>query len=145
MAKFNFKFQSILSLKEKFEEKAKVEYGIEMSKLEDEKKILFSLNTAIDNSINKMKELNSEKISITELNEYNNYILGIKTRIITQRNKIERQELKVIEKQKKLALAMRERKSFEKMRVHAFEVYQKEEKIMEQKQIDELISFKHSK
>lgn len=144
MAKFDFKFQSILNLKEQFEEKAKIEYGIEISKLEDEKKALLLLNVAIDDSIVKMRELNGSRVSIGELNEYNNYILGIKSKIVIQRKKIDKQELKVIEKQKKLALAMRERKSFEKMRINAFEIYQKEEKLIEQKQIDELISYKHS-
>ena len=42
MAKFVFQMESILSIKEKLEDQAKAEYGIEMAKLrEEERKLEF--------------------------------------------------------------------------------------------------------
>ena len=47
MAKFVFKMQNILAVKEKLESQAKAEYGLEISKLreEEQKKILLELQT----------------------------------------------------------------------------------------------------
>lgn len=145
MVKFIFKFQSVFELKEKFEEKAKNEYGFEVSKLEKERKTLELLKITISNSLDRLKCINEKQdLSIIELNEYNNYILGIKSKISNQKDIIKIQERNVKEKQEALVQAMKERKSLEKMRENEYEKYLREEKLMEQRDIDELVSFKHS-
>lgn len=144
MAKFNFKFQAILEIKEKLEEKAKNEYGVAIENLEAEKSKLEVLNNKKNDTINTLRELNKATLSVTELNDYNNFISGLKFKIISQGKTVKKFEKKAKEKQQALILAMADRKSFEKMKSNDYDVYLKEEKIKEQKEIDELISFKHS-
>ena len=45
----------------------------------------------------------------------------------------------------KLNEAMKERKTFEKLREHAFEDFVKEQNLAEQKEVDELVSYRHGR
>ena len=127
MAKFVFKMQNILAVKEKLESQAKAEYGLEISKLreEEQKKILLE-----------QKKLYYEQ-QLTECLHDTLDMPRIKQYIIKQ------QEEKVAKARKKLDDAMKERKTYEKLKERAFEEFKLELNAAEQKEVDELVSFRH--
>ena len=56
---------------------------------------------------------------------------------------IKQQEEKVAKARKKLDDAMKERKTYEKLKERAFEEFKLELNAAEQKEVDELVSFRH--
>ncbi|MFV0502709.1 MAG: flagellar export protein FliJ [Lachnospirales bacterium] len=141
---FKFNFETLLSIKEKMEDKKKNEYGIEIVKLENEKNKLKTMEERRVDLLEEMKSILTKSIKPMELSGINMYIGKIDNDIINQKKVVERQEGKVVEKQQELIEAMTEKKSYEKLKSNAYEEYVKENKIKEQKQIDELVSYKHS-
>ena len=136
MAKFVFKMQNILAVKEKLESQAKAEYGLEISKLreEEQKKILLE-----------QKKLYYEQ-QLTEclrIKQYEQAVEDMKICIREQQHIIKQQEEKVAKARKKLDDAMKERKTYEKLKERAFEEFKLELNAAEQKEVDELVSFRH--
>lgn len=144
MAKFIFKMQNILSVKEKLEEQAKAEYGIELMKLreEEEKKVLLEQKKLYYED--KLTAALSDTLDIRRIRLLEDGIEDLKYEIQLQEFVIMRQEEEVAKARERLDEAMKERKTYEKLKEHAFETFKQELNAAEQKEIDELVSFRHS-
>lgn len=145
MAKFIFKLQSFLGVKEKIEDQKKNEYGKAMLTLEQEKQKKNELLNIHINSLNEMREKIKSGIKPNEMQQYNNFISYILKQIELQQKRIEKAEELVEKKREELVTAMKERKMLETLKEHKYEEYMKEEKQQEQKIIDEIVSFKYNK
>ena len=71
-----------------------------------------------------------------------NSVENVKYNINIQKLIIHQQELKVEEAREKLDEAMKERKTFEKLKEKAFEEFKLEIEAQERKEVDELVSFR---
>lgn len=145
MAKFNFKLQSFLGLKQKIEDQKKNEYGKAIKVLEEEKTKKNKLLNQYLNTINQMKQKIIEGIKPNELQQYNNFISYILKAIQQQEEVIIKAQDLVDKKREELVNAMKDRKMIETLKEHKYEEYVKEEKKLEQKVIDEIVSFKYNK
>lgn len=145
MAKFNFKLQSFLGLKQKIEDQKKNEYGKAIKVLEEEKAKKNKLLNQYLNTINQMKQKIIEGIKPNELQQYNNFISYILKAIQQQEEVIIKAQDLVDKKREELVNAMKDRKMIETLKEHKYEEYVKEEKKLEQKVIDEIVSFKYNK
>ena len=142
MAKFIFKMENILSIKYKLEEQAKAEYGIEIAKLREEEYKLSALKQKKEEYQQKLLEEVSGKLLINKIKLLENSVENIKYNIKIQMVIVKRQEEQVEIAQQKLDNAGKERKIYEKLKEKAFENFKAELNAEEQKEVDELVSFR---
>jgi len=142
MAKFIFKMESILSVKTKLEDQAKAEYGIEMMKLREEEHKLSLLEKRKRGFEQKLFEALAGRLVILSIKMLEDSVENLKYNIRMQIAVIKRQEERVAKAREKLDNAMKERKIFEKLKEKAFEEFKAEINAQEQKEVDQLVSFR---
>ena len=118
MAKFRYRMQNILEIKEKMEEQEKVAYGIANAKLLEEQEKLQQLFVRQAGYEARLKELNCGVLNLAET---------------AQRN------LEMA--RKRLNEVMKERKTHENLKEKAFEAFKEELLAEESKMTDELVSY----
>ena len=143
MARFRFPMQNILNMKEKLEEQAKNEYGQANARLLAEEKKLEQLNNRLEAARLQLKNVLVEILSMTEMHKRENAIVILKGYVKQQQLVVKRCEKEVEIAREKLTEAMKERKIFEKLREKAFDEFIKEEGRREQKEVDELMSYRY--
>ena len=142
MAKFIFKMESILSVKEKLEEQAKAEYSIEMMKLRQEEEKLDKLKLRRDMYQSKLYDAVTDKLNILEIKILEDSVYKMKHRTPRSTLVVYTQHCRVEKAGEKLDNAMKERKTYEKLKENAFEEFKAEINAEEQREINELVSFK---
>ncbi|MFR2011469.1 MAG: flagellar export protein FliJ [Christensenellales bacterium] len=142
MAKFIFKMESILSVKEKLEEQAKAEYSIEIMKLRQEEEKLDELEKRKNAYQTRLYEAVMDTLNISEIKILEDSVENIKYNIKLQLIVIANQQKNVDRAREKLDNAMKERKTYEKLKEKAFEEFKEQINAEEQKEINELVSFR---
>ena len=126
MAKFIYKMQSLLNIKEKLEDQAKTAFGLAKAVLNAEEEKLESLVVKKNGYIETKREGMSSAINVQELTRLEHAIKSMEYRIAEQ-ILVVRQAVKNVElAQARLENAMKERKVQEKLREHAYEDFLKE-------------------
>lgn len=143
MARFRFPMQNILNMKEKLEEQAKNEYGQANARLLREQEKLDELTARLEDAKQKLRDVLHEMLSVKEIRRKEDAVEIIKTYVMQQFLIVRRCEKEVEIAREKLREAMKEKKIFEKLREKAFEEFMKEEGRKEQKEVDELMSYKY--
>ncbi|HAK57539.1 MAG TPA: flagellar export protein FliJ [Lachnospiraceae bacterium] len=145
MARFNFPLQNILNMKEKLEDQAKNEYSQANLRLRDAEEEMERLKKRQSDAEQELKVKLSEALDVRQIRQEEDGIEILKSFV-------ERQQLVVLQRRRELEIArdklneaMKERKTFEKLREHAFEDFLKEQNLAEQKEIDELVSYRHGR
>ena len=142
MAKFIFKMESILSVKEKLEEQAKAEYSIEIMKLRQEEEKLDELEKRKNAYQTRLYEAVMDTLNISEIKILEDSVENIKYNIKLQLIVIANQQKNVDRAREKLDNAMKERKTYEKLKEKAVEEFKEQINAEEQKEINELVSFR---
>lgn len=141
MAKFVFKLQSILNIKLKLENQAKIAYGQANAKLKREEAVLQSLIMQRSMYEKRAVELVSGTINIRDIRENKRSIDIMKSRIRAQMMVVHAAEKQVEAARPKLNEIMIERKTFEKLRERAFEEFKQEVAYEENQAVNELVSY----
>lgn len=142
MSKFIYRFDSILSTKEKIEEDRKNKLGISMQKLVAEQNQLSKLCCKKDDLIGDLQEKMQQTIQIKELRNIS-YNLNIMQDIIEKQVEVvEQSEIETEERRKDLIEASKQRKVFEKLKEKDYEEYKYDELKKEYISTDEIVSFK---
>ena len=144
MAKFVFRLQSYLDIKEKLEEQKRNEYGFAMSVVEKEKQKKREIVKRKTESIYNLKSSMADKIDVMSLRKYNNYIDALKIKEKKQEKVVEDAVHVADEKRSELIERMRERKTLDILKEKSHIEFLKEEQRAEQKMVDEIVSFKYS-
>lgn len=145
MAKFVYQLQNILNLKYKLEEQAKNEYAIQKIHYEKE---LETLNLLREKKVFYEQEKRKQMLGTLEFNKIK--IISDAIQVLEQKTEdqlrvVEREERKLDKSQRSMNEAMVERKTHEKLKDNAFDEFKKEVVAMENKEVDELVSYKYSK
>ena len=143
MAKFIFSMQNILSMKEKIEEQEKVEYSQVMMRFNEEQDKLNDLIERQSMAEIELKNTINEVLNIREVREKEDSLEIIKMYVREQQFVVISCEEEVRQARERLNEAMKERKIYEKLREKAFEEFMQEENKREQKEIDELVSYRY--
>ncbi len=143
MAKFRFKMESILSIKEKMESQAKAEYGMELVRLREEEERLEALNERRLDYQMQLTAAVGSRLFIRKIKDLENAVENIKYNMQLQRIVIRQQEQRVEAARQKMDEAMKERKTYEKLKEKAFEEFLLELDASERKEVDELVSFRY--
>lgn len=141
MAKFIYRMQSVLNIKEKLEEQAKNEFALASQRLNEELEKLEQLE-------NRQEEYRQEGVRLREdildplaLQENVNALEYIKQAIIEQQKRVKAAVAEMERARKKLQECMIERKTHERLREKAFEEFKVEVNKQESKEVDELVSY----
>lgn len=141
MARFTFKLQNILNIKEKIEEQKKIELGNAIIYLNLQEDILCSYKEALKNHFQAFNEKNGKNILAKELVELSGYIKYYEEEIQRQKKVIEEAKEMVELKREILNKALIERKTYEKLKELALENHLLEEKALSNIQTDEVNSY----
>ena len=142
MAKFIFKMENLLSIKYKLEDQAKAEYGMELIRLREEERKLELLIAKRDAYQARLKDALRDDLDLREIKDLENCVEHAKYNINVQRFMVQQQQERVNRAREKLDDAMKERKTYEKLKEKAFEQFKIEIEAQERKEVDELVSFR---
>lgn len=145
MAKFKYRMQSILDIKNKMEKQAKIEYGLARARLNEEEEKLKKLRLRKQSYERKATELLKDALKIREIINTQTAVKRMEEYIEEQRIVVRTEEKKVEQARLKLITVMQERKTHEKLKEKAFEVFMQEENANESKEIDQLTSYTYGK
>lgn len=142
MAKFVYRMQNILDIKNKLEVQARNSYAAARMKLSQEEEKLdrmFEQKKAYEENY---RQQLSGNINILQINIFKNAIELCKNQIKKQLVEVKVASLNLEAAQKRLGEVMKERKIQEKLREKAYEEFLQELNDQEKKEIDELVSFR---
>lgn len=145
MAKFIYRMQNILELKEKLEEQQKIAFRNASARLSEEQDILRGLFIQNGGYERRLKESQTDTIDLQKITFLRNAIEIMKVKIREQMFAVKRAETALEAERVKLDEAIKDRKIQEKLKEHAFEDFKKEISAQESKEIDELVSFTYGR
>ncbi|MCR5594280.1 MAG: flagellar export protein FliJ [Lachnospiraceae bacterium] len=143
MAVFRYRLQNILNIKEQLETQAEMEFGLAKAKLNEEEDRLEALKARKLGYIEEGRKMRTDDIDVLKLAENERAIKIMDELIEGQKENVRLAERAVEAARAKLTEAMKEVKSQEKLREHAFEEFVEEEKATEAKEIDELVTYRY--
>ena len=135
--------ENILIIKEKLEEQAKNEYAQANARLFREQDKLDALVCRCEEARQELRKKLQEMLSMKDIRKREEAVEVLKFYVIQQQMAVIRCEKEVEVAREKLSEAMKERKIFEKLREKAYEEFVQEENKKEQREVDELMSYKH--
>jgi flagellar FliJ protein len=141
MAKFVYRMQSILNIKEKMEEQAKQAFAAANHQLTVEEQRLQRLSQRRIQYLAEGAVLRQQLLDPLRLQENAAALDYIKEAIIEQRIRVRKAEEAVERARQILQEYMIERKTHEQLREAAFEEFKKELAKEESKEVDELVSY----
>lgn len=141
MAKFVFALQNVLDIKEKIEAQAKQDFATAAGLLEEQKRILAGLYERKEQLIAEGQELVQGKLDFHDIEDNRLSKEYVDRKIEEQKINVNKAEANVERARRKMADAMAEKKTYEKLRERAFEEYLVEENRAESKVVDELTSY----
>ncbi len=142
MAKFIFSMQNLLDMKEKLGEQAKNNYSQANMRLMEAEEELRRLRDRVAEAQELLRLEIESSLDVRSIRRRENAVEIL-------RMYVRQQEFVVLQRQKDVEAArellneaMKERKTYEKLRERAFEEFKLEENRKEQKEIDELVSYR---
>ncbi|MCR5453015.1 MAG: flagellar export protein FliJ [Lachnospiraceae bacterium] len=145
MAKFKYRMQNILELKEKLESQQKIAFSLAMAKVREEEDKLRQLLLRRGEYEKRLKEAEEGILDLKEIAHLKTAISTMKTLIRDQMFAIKKANEALEAERRKLDDLMKDRKTHEKLREKAFDEFLKEVSYEDMKVTDEFTGFKYSK
>ena len=141
MARFVFRLQSVLNLKSRLEDQQRNNFAAARKRLSDEEEKLENLKLRLVTYEDEGRRLREDTLVLQDLLDNENSIVRIKEYIAEQEINVRRAENALEEERLKLVEAIKERKTYERLREKAFEEFMAEENHKEGVENDEHNSF----
>lgn len=145
MAKFVYRMQSILNIKEKMEEQAKMEFAAARIRLTEEENKLFGLQKRREDYLAQGARIRSAVLNTLKLQENETALRYLKNAIAEQKKAVKKAEDVLEDKRKKLQAYMIDRKTHEQLKEAAFEQFKQDLVKEESKEVDELVSYTYGR
>jgi flagellar FliJ protein len=136
--------QSILNIKLKLEEQAKNDFARARRALDEEEARLAALYLRKEDYLEEGRRLQSAALHVQEIIDNKNFVIIIDLYIDRQKLAVKRAEDQLEIARQKMNEAIKERKTYERLREKAFEDFLHEEKISEMKDVDAVTSYTHA-
>ncbi len=143
MAKFVYRMQNILELKQKIEEQEKANFGMATARFNEEQRKLRELMIKQAGYEKQLRDLSVGEINIKEIKTCKNAITSVKVALREQMIELSKAQKAMENARKRLNDVIMERKMHEKLREHAFEEFLDEIDREESKITDELVSYSY--
>jgi flagellar FliJ protein len=141
MARFRYKMQNILSIKEKMETQAKQAFADAKRKLDLEQEALDRLFLKKEEVERHAVEVLQGELDLHEIEDSQMARIIIDRRIEEQKHRVNRATLELETARALLEEAVKERKTHEKLKEKQFDEFVREENRTESKTIDELTTY----
>lgn len=145
MAKYRFKLQNILKLKNDIEKDKKNQFGVAIQRFENEKLKLEQLNAEMYNMCSETEKAAEQGISVKKLLLQQRFKEYYKHSISNQVVRIQMAEQHLDNCREELVKAVQDRKIMEKLKEKDYQRYLYAEQKNEEKLVGDLVSFKQSK
>ena len=145
MAKFKYRMQNILDIKQKLEESAKMEFSEANMRVMEEEEKLSSLHGRRRAYEAEGKQLRKQHMHVPDIKNNIQALSVIRGMIKTQELEVEKAKQIQEEKRLKLQNEKKKKKTQEKLYENAFAEFIQEENAREGREIDELTSYKYGK
>lgn len=145
MSVFRFSMQSILDMKAKLEDQAKIEFAQAQQKLTEEQELLEQIIKRKDDYIAYGIKLRNEAINVQEILDNKNAIEYTKELEKEQRLAVNVAQKAVDVATRRMMDARAQTRTYEKLKEHAFEEFMLEENRAESKEIDQLNSYRSAR
>lgn len=142
MAQFIYTMQNILSMKEKMEEQAKNDYNRKVMRLNREEEQLAEYRKKKATAETELRESMEVELNVQSIRKKNEAIEVFKFYVNHQVQIVKQWQEIVFKAREVLNEAMQERKMHEKLKEKAFNEFMMEENKKEQKEVDELVSYR---
>ena len=143
MARFHYKMQGILDIKEKLETRAKQDFAEANRRLAEEKEKLATLQARKEAFLEEGINLRMERIDVRKIKENKLAVMKMDEYISKQMIQINLAARAVERTRAVLQELVQERKAHEKLKENAFAEFMKEEQNQESKEIDQLTTYTH--
>lgn len=130
-------------MKEKLEEQEKNNYSQANMRWQEALVKLQKLEKRLSAEKAKLQKEISFSLNVNKIRQQEEGIEVIRMYVRQQTLEVKQCEKEVEIARERLNEAMKERKTFEKLREKAFEAFRQEENIREQKEVDELVSYRY--
>lgn len=144
MAKFVYRMQNILNIKQKLETQAQMAYSIANQKYLDEQKVLQQYLIRRVGYEKQLREAMQGNLDIEEVAHARADLNNMKTLVRRQMMEVHTAEKSLEDARQALNEVMQERKVQEKLREKAFDEFKMELAATETKEIDELVSYTYN-
>lgn len=144
MAKFVYRMENVLKLKEQIENQRQMEFIAAQNKVYEEEEKMKELVNRYRQYLNEQKEMATSKINVVKLRQLGEGIEATKDLIKAAAVQVKVAKKNMEVSQNRLAEAVKERKIQEKLKEKAFESFKQELNKEEMKEIDEVISFNYN-
>ena len=141
MAKFVYRMQNILELKQKMETQEKMAFAITNAKVMEEQQKLQDLLVRRAEYEDQLKHAYEGSLDLRSIQQTKHGIETMKVMIRDQMFAIRRAQKELDVVRMRLDAVMKDRKTHENLRDRAFEEFKEETARQENKEIDELVSF----
>lgn len=145
MSVFRFRMQSILDMKAKLEEQAKIEFAQAQQKLNEEQELLDQIVKRKEDYIAYGIQLRNQAINVREILDNKNAIEYTKELEKEQRLAVNVAQKAVDAATRRMMDARAQTRTYEKLKEHAFEEFIQEENRAESKEIDQLNSYRSAR
>lgn len=145
MARFRYRMQSILDIKVKMAEQARMEFAAARIRLTEEEERLQFLKDRKQAYEDKGRALRQNQLKVMEIMENRDAIARMEEFILAQMEQVKKAEALLEAAREKLTIAMQESKTQEKLKEKAFDEFMREENAKEAKEVDELTSYTHGR
>lgn len=137
--------QSILDIKEKMEEQARMEFAAARMRLNEEEEKLEELTRRKAAYEEEGRQLQKDSLKVMEIMENRDAIARMQEFIALQIMQVKRASERLEAARIKLQTAMQESKTHERLKEKAFDEFMREENAREAKEVDELVSYTHGR
>lgn len=141
MAKFRYRMQNILDVKEKLESQEKIAFAQANALLLEEQEKLTELLKRRASYEEHLKEIENGILDLREIHHTRNAINTMKSLIRDQMLEVHKAQNNVEVARKKLDAIIKDRKTHENLKEKAFEQFIEEINAEENKVVDELVSY----
>lgn len=144
MSKFIFGLNNILQIKEKIEDQEKINFGNAQAILNEAVRKYEELLERHADAEDNLRDMLNRSAPVLDIRQAESGVSIIKMYCRIQLMKVREEEKNVEEARIRLEEAMKERKTYEKLKENEFERYKQEMQKKEGLEIDELVSYKYS-
>ena len=144
MAKFVYRMQNVLNIKQKIETQAKMAYSIANQKYLEEQQRLQEMIVRRVGYEKALREAVQGKLDIQNVTHARENLNNMKTLVRRQMMEVHKAQKELDAARNALNEVMQERKIHEKLREKAFDEFKQELAVAETKEIDELVSYTYN-
>lgn len=143
MARFVFSLQNILNMKEKLEDQEKNYFAQANLRFQEAAAEQEALECRLAEEKGKLQQEVCASLDIKKIRQQEDAVEIVRMYLRQQILEVRKREKELEVARERLNEAMKERKTFEKLREKAYEAFLIEENLKEQKEVDELVSYRH--